>query len=113
MNPSLDPACAGGGGFTPWLTSQGKVEASTCGGANASLLVQNLDGCLASADSLQMDARFRLAAILSEEGALCDLVTFDFIVSHLLSADGRHSSAVASSSVSLRYWRSSTPRYRG
>ena len=38
-NPSLEPACAGGG-FTPWLTRQGTVEASTRGGVDASLLAQ-------------------------------------------------------------------------
>ena len=25
LNPSLDPECAGGGGFKPWLTRQGTV----------------------------------------------------------------------------------------
>ena len=55
MNPSLDPACAGRG-FTPWLTRQGKVEASTSGGADASRLDQQLDGRLASADSLRTAA---------------------------------------------------------
>ena len=72
MNPSLDPACAGGG-FTLWLTRQGTVEASTRGGADASLLAQQLDGRLASADSLQTAARVRLAAIPSAEEALHDL----------------------------------------
>ena len=35
MNPSLDPACAVWG-FTPCLTRQGTVEASTHGGDDAS-----------------------------------------------------------------------------
>ena len=35
INPSLDPACAGGEGFTPWLTRKGTVEASTRGGADS------------------------------------------------------------------------------
>ena len=63
MNPSLDPACAAGR-FTPWLTRQGTVEASTCGGADASLLAQQLDGRLALADSLRTAATVWLAAIL-------------------------------------------------
>ena len=66
MNPSLDPACAGGG-FTPWLTRKGTVKASTRGGVYASLLSQHLDGRLASADSLQAAARVRLDAIPSAE----------------------------------------------
>ena len=43
LNPSLDPVCTGGG-FTPWLTCQGSVEASTSGGADATLLAQQLAG---------------------------------------------------------------------
>ena len=90
MNPSLDPACAVGG-FTPWLTRQGTVEASTRGGADASLLAQQLDGRLASADSLRTAARVRLAAIPSAEESLRDLGTFAFFASHLFSAGRRHS----------------------
>ena len=94
MNPSLDPACAGGG-FTPWLTPQGTVETSTRGGTDASLLAQQLDGRLASADSLRTAARVRLAAIPSAEEALRDLGTFAIVASHLFSVGERHSSAVA------------------
>ena len=42
-----------------------------------------------------MDARVRLAVILSADEALRDLGTFAFFVSHLFSACGRHSSSVA------------------
>ena len=94
MNPSLDKACAKGG-FTPWLTRQGMVEASTRGGADASLLAQQLDGRLALVESPRTAARVRLAAIPSAEEALRDLGTFSFVASHLFSAGGRHSSAVA------------------
>ena len=52
LNPSLDPACSGGG-FTPWMTRQGMVEASTREGADASLLAQQLDGRLALVESLR------------------------------------------------------------
>ena len=47
------------------------------------------------ADSLQMAARIRLAAIPSADEALRDLGTFTFVASYLFSAGGRHSSAVA------------------
>ena len=94
MNPSLDPASAGGR-FTPWLTRQGTVEASTRGGVDASLLAQQLDGRLASADSLRTAAQVCLAAIPSAEEALRDLGTFAFDASHLFSASRRHLSAVA------------------
>ena len=60
-----------------------------------SLLVQKLDGSLASADSLRIAARLRLAVILSADEALCDLGTFAFSASHLFSAGGRHSSTFA------------------
>ena len=93
MNPYLDSACAGRR-FTPWLTRQGTVEASTRGGADASLLSQQLDGRLASADSLRTAARVRLDAISSAEEALRNLGTFDFVASHLFSAGGRHSSTI-------------------
>ena len=93
-NPSLYPACAGGG-FIPWLTWQGTVEAFTCGVADASLLAKQLDGRLALADSLCTAARVRLAAIPSAEEALRDLGTFAFIASHLFSTGRQHSSAVA------------------
>ena len=44
---------------------------------------------------MQIDARFRLAVILSADKALRDLGTFAFVASHLLSAGRRHSSAFA------------------
>ena len=94
MNPSLDPAGAGGG-VTPWLTRQGTVEASTRGGEDTSLLAQQLDRRLASADSLRTAVQVHLAAIPSAEEALCDLGTFAFVASHLFSAGGRNSTAVA------------------
>ena len=80
----------GGGGFTPWLTRQGTVEASTGGGAYASLVAQQLDERLALADSIRMSARVRLAAILSADKAICNIGTFTFVSSHLFSAGGRH-----------------------
>ena len=93
MNPSLDPACAEVG-FTLCLNYQVTVEASTCGGANASLLDQQLDGRLASTDSLQKSVRFRLFTIPSTEEALRDLGMVDFVVSHLFSTVRLHSSAI-------------------
>ena len=42
--------------FTPWLNRKGTVEASTRGGADASLLDQQLYGRLSSADSLRTAA---------------------------------------------------------
>ena len=85
LNPYLDPACIGGG-FAPWRTRQGWGEASTRGGAYASLLAQQLDGRLALADSLRMAARVGLAVTPSADEALRDLGTF---------AGGSHLSAVA------------------
>ena len=108
LNPSLYPACTGGG-FMPWLTRQGSVEASTRGGADASLLAQQLDGRLVSADSLRMAARISLAIIPSADEALCDLGTFAFVALHLFSAGGGSATfqPSPSSSASLRGWRSS------
>ena len=77
------------------MTHQGTVEASTCEGADAPLLVQQLDGCLASADSLRTNLRVRLACIPSADKKLRDLGTFAFVASYLFSAAGRHASAVA------------------
>ena len=51
----------------PWMNCQGPFEASTNGGADASLLAQQLDRRLASADSLRMAARVRLAVIPSAD----------------------------------------------
>ena len=61
------------------MIRQGTVEASTRGGEAASLLAQHMDGRLASADSLRIAARVRLACILSTDKALRDLGTFSFI----------------------------------
>ena len=67
---------------------QGMVEASTHWGLYAYLLAQHMDGRLASTNSLQTAARVCLTAILSTDEVLHDLVTFDFVASHLLSAGG-------------------------
>ena len=79
----------------PWLTRKGTVEASTRGGADASLLSQQLDRRLASAESMWTATRVCLAAIPSADEALCNLRTVVFVALHLFSAGGRHSSAVA------------------
>ena len=55
LNPSLYPAYAGGG-FTLWMDWLGTVKASTCGGADASLLYLQLDGRLELVDSLRTAA---------------------------------------------------------
>ena len=94
LNPYLDPACTGGG-FPPWLTRQGLVEAYTHGGADASLLAQQLDGRLSLADFLRLAARVRLAVTPSADETHRDLGIFAFVASHLFSPGGRHSSAVA------------------
>ena len=78
-----------------WLTRQVLIEASTCGGVDASLLTQQLDGRLESADSLRMAARVRLSVIPSADKALRDLHTFAFFALRLFSVGGRHSSTVA------------------
>ena len=52
------------------MDHQGSVEVSTRGGDYASLLVQQLNGHLASADSLWMAVRDRLATILSADKSL-------------------------------------------
>ena len=76
------------------MTRQGLVEASNCGGDDTSLLAQQLDGSLASTDSLQMVARVRLAVILSVDKAIRNLSTLVFIVSHIFSTGGCHWSGV-------------------
>ena len=68
---------------------------STCGGSDASLLAQKLDGRLTLADSLHTAVRFCLDAIPSAEEALRDLGTSAFIVLHLFSVGGRTLSAVS------------------
>ena len=83
LNPSLDPVCTGG--VTPWLACQLSVKASTRGGADTSLLAQQLDGRLSSENFLRMSARVRLAFTLSADEALCNLSTFSFVAFHLFS----------------------------
>ena len=95
MQTPLDLACSGGGGFTPCLTRQVTVDTATCGGADASLLAQQLDGRLTSVDSLRTATKVRLATIPSVDEALWDLGTFAFVASNLFSVGGRHLSAAA------------------
>ena len=96
MKPSLDSVCTGGGGgFTPWMNCQDMVEASTHGGADASLLSKQLDRVLSLVDSLRTAARVRLSAISSTEEALRNLGTFSFVALHFWSEVGRHSSTIA------------------
>ena len=76
------------------MTRQRTVEASTHRGADDSLLSQQLDGRLASVDSLRIAARFFLAVILSADEVLLNLGTFLFMTLHLFSAAGPHTSAV-------------------
>ena len=66
-------------------------------GVGTSLLVQQLDGRLASTNSPRTSARVRLAYIPSADEALHVLGTFSFayFTSHLFYAAGRHASAVA------------------
>ena len=66
----------------------------THGGADTSLLTQQLDGRLASVDSLQTAVRVFLANIPSVEEALRNLATFAFVALRLFSAGGRHLPAV-------------------
>ena len=77
------------------MTRHVSVEASTCGGADASILAQHLDSRLSLADSLRMAARVRLAVIPSADEALCNLGMFTFVALYFLSTGGRHLSAVA------------------
>ena len=84
---------------------QQMVEVFTCGGADAYLLVQKIDECLASADSLHMSTRLRLVAISYFDEALRNLGTFAFVAGEILQPSRR-------SFESLRGWRISTPRYR-
>ena len=76
------------------MTHQGTVEASTCEKSDASLLAQQLDSWLASADSLRTAAGVHLACIPSTYKALRDLGTFTFLSLHLFSAAGKHASAL-------------------
>ena len=83
-----------GGGFTPCMTRQVTVEASTLRGLDTSLLAQYLNGRLASADSLQTETRVRLEVIPFADEAIRELVTFAFVESHLFSVRVRHVEAV-------------------
>ena len=67
---------------------------STRGGADASLLAQQLDRRLASADSLWMAVRICLAIVPSADEALRDLGMFAVVALHLFSVGDRHLSAV-------------------
>ena len=83
------------GGFTPWMIHQGMVKALTRGGSDASLLAQQLDGQLESADSLWTAAQVRLATIPSADEALFGLGNFSFVASHLFYVGGgQHAVAV-------------------
>ena len=93
MDPYLYQACTGRR-FTPWLTSQGKVDTSTCGGADTYLLNQQLDRRLVSTDSLQKATRVLLTATSPTKDALRNLGIFTLIVLHLFYVGGRHSNAV-------------------
>ena len=95
MEPLPIPRLLWGGGFTPWLTRQGKVEADTHGEKDAPLLEQHLYGRLALLDSLRMATRVRLSIIPSVEEALWDLGLFTFVASQLFSVGGRNSPGVA------------------
>ena len=79
-----------GGGFTPWMTCQGTIEASTCEREDASILEQHLDGQLGSLESLWIATRAHLACTPSADEALRELVTFAFVALHLFSAAWRH-----------------------
>ena len=68
-----------GGAFKMWMTHQDTVEALTHMGLDASLLAQHLDVRMASADYFCTADRVHLAAILSADEALCNLVIFDFV----------------------------------
>ena len=65
------------------------------GGVIASLLVQQLYGHLALADSLRTAVRILLSAIPSADEALHGLGTFAFGASHLFSVGGSHLPAVS------------------
>ena len=72
------------------MTLQGTVEAATLEGADASLLVQQLDKHLALAYSMKTAARVRFDAILSAVEALRDLAMFAFVGLHLFSVGRLH-----------------------
>ena len=73
---------------------QRTVEASTRWGVDTYLIAQQLDGRLASEDSLWMAERVRLEDILSVDEKLLNLGTFLFVALQLLSVGRKHSSYV-------------------
>ena len=83
-----------GGWVAPWVTRQGKVEASTHMSSDAFLLAQHMYGQMASADSLRTATRVHLSVIPPEDKVLCDVGTFSFIASHLLSTYRRNVAVV-------------------
>ena len=74
---------------------QGMDEASTCLGSDTYLLDQQLDRCLALADSLKAAVRVFLSTISSTDEAMHDLGNFTFVASRLLSLVRSHSSEIA------------------
>ena len=92
---------------------QGTVEASTCGGMDASLLSQKVEGSLAPAEYLQTATMLCLDVIQSVYDALHDLGTFAFVASYLFSAGGRHLSDFTELLLLIRDWKRFTPRGRG
>ena len=57
--------------------------------------MQQMDGWLASVDSLWSAAQVHLAAILSADQVLCKLDKFAFVASHILYVGRRHAATVA------------------
>ena len=89
MKPSLDPACAGGGEITVKMTHQGQVEAYTHMRLDAQLLAQQLGIQLYTAQYLWTASWVCLTSTMPAYEALCNLGTFSFVESHLLSKGGR------------------------
>ena len=77
------------------MTGKGTVEASNGLESDASLLSQQLDRLLSSADSFPAATWVRLAIIPSINEALRDLGTHAFVVLHLFSLGGQHAAEVA------------------
>ena len=63
-------------------------------GADAYLLAQHIDGCLAYENSLQMETSVHLATIPFVDEAFWDFGTFGLVALHLFSAGMRHLLAV-------------------
>ena len=77
------------------MTCQNTVEASNRRGSDTSLLAKQLDGYLASVNSLRAAARVCMDVIPSADEVLCNLGTFAFVAFHLLSTGGGDAAAVA------------------